>query len=52
MPNDVSLSIGDLLVEKNKDFESTRFARKAVLTGDPLSKSGALRAGVFMDEYF
>jgi hypothetical protein len=50
MPNDVSLNIGNF-----NEFESYKagkhYGRKAVLTGDPLSKAGSRRAGVFMDEF-
>lgn len=48
VPNDVSLAIGT----GNETYqEGASYGRKAILTGDPLSKSGSLRAGVFMDEY-
>ena len=50
MPNDVSLNIGNF-----NEFESYKagkhYGRKAVFTGDPLSKAGSRRAGVFMDEF-
>jgi hypothetical protein len=48
MPNDVSLPIGE--DSSNIVQPGWVHGRKAVLTGDPLSKSGSQRAGIFMDE--
>lgn len=49
MPNDVSLAIGNR--EGSHVDANTRYSRQAVLTGSPMSKFGASRAGVFMDEH-
>lgn len=48
MPNDVSLPIGE--DPSNIVQPGWVHGRMAVLTGDPLSKAGAQRAGIFMDE--
>ncbi len=48
MPNDVSLAIGG---ENSTDkFAGWTYGRKAILTGDVMSRSGNLRAGVYQDE--
>lgn len=51
IPNDVSLAVGDPdnlgggIIDPD-----VRYYRKPVLTGDPMSKFGSRRAGVFADE--
>lgn len=46
MPNDVSLNLGEHSVVK----AGWAHAREAIFTGDAMSKVGARRAGVFLDE--
>ena len=51
MPNDVSLAVGNPDdVGANTFDPDVRYYRQPVLTGDPLSKFGSRRAGVFADE--
>lgn len=49
MPNDVSLSVG--MNDSNKVIPGWHHGRKYDFTGDPLSKSGSKKAGIFMDEF-
>lgn len=49
MPNDMSLAVGNEF--SGEKFLGWNYQRKAVLTGDILSASGQMRAGVFLDDY-
>lgn len=48
VPNDVSLDVGSHTTAVKVGWVH---GRKAVFTGDPLSKAGAQRAGIFLDDY-
>ena len=49
MPNDVSLSVGNNPINDVK--KGWHHGRKYEFTGDPMTKSGSRKAGVFMDEF-
>lgn len=51
MPNDVSLAIGDTVPTNAPKESHWSHGRAAVITGDPFSKAGSRRAGVFMDDF-
>lgn len=51
IPNDLSLAVGDPDNIGGSSIDpDIRYYRKPVLTGDPMSKFGSRRAGVFADE--
>ena len=51
IPNDVSLAVGNPDEVGGSSIDpDLRYYRQPVLTGDPLSKFGSRRAGVFADE--